>query len=320
MLKKFLSTIVALMISFNAYAWSPQKPINIYIGAGPGTTVENMFRKLAAVVTEKTGATFVYHYKPGPGQVALTNSFLEMPRDGYHLLIPFFGDVFILSEIMYKDQVKWNMDSFDYVIGLPSDPVAVIAPIDSNVNNPEDFFKDLRNPKNQVNFGTSPGTFTVAYHSIVHYGKADKANVKQINYKAAREVLVDVASKNLTYGVIPAGLINTARNTGRVKIIGITSNVKLKGDSSIPLLTSSVKELSFYSYRSVVLPKDTHPEIVKWFNENFRAALNNSEIIKSIEDNFETINPETFTPNGLKNTLIEARKIYQPVAERSIQN
>lgn len=318
MLKTFLLTIIAL-ISFNAFAWSPQKPINVYIGAGPGTTIENIFRKLAVEVTEKTGATFIYHYKPGPGQVALTNSFLEMPRDGYHLLMPFFGDVFILSEILFKDQVKWNVDSFDYVIGLPSDPVAVITPIDSSVNNPEDFFKDLRTPKGLINFGTSPGTFTVAYHSIIHYGKADKTKIEEIKYKAAREVLMDVASNNLTYGVIPAGLINSARGTGRVKVIGITSNVKLKGDPSIPLLTTSVKELNFYSYRSVVLPKNTDPAIVKWFNENFKAALNNPEIIKSIENNFETINPETFTPAGLKNTLIEARKIYQPIAEKSVQ-
>lgn len=315
MKKIIMSLLVA--VSFCAHAWKPEKPVNVYIGAGPGTTAEVAFRKLADDITKRTGVTFTYTFKPGPGQVELTNSFLEMPKDGYHLLMPFFGDVFIWSELQYKDRVKWNVDSFEYVIGLPSDPAVFIAPKDSPVKTPADIVKYLNNPPKNVNFGTATGTQAIPYHAVMFFGKGDFSKVREIRYKAAKEVLMDVATGNLDFGIIPAGLIRSAEATDRVKVVGITSDSVFKNAPQYPVMKNEVKELVFYIYRLVVLPKGTDPEIVEWFNSNLRKSLEDPEIIKSFENNFETADSRYLTPSGIKQVVIKGKQLYQPLAEKA---
>lgn len=316
-MKKIIIGLLIAASSLYAYAWKPEKPVNVYIGAGPGTTAEVAFRKLADDITKRTGVTFTYTFKPGPGQVELTNSFLEMPTDGYHLLMPFFGDVFIWSELQYKDRVKWNVDSFEYVIGLPSDPAVFITPKDSPVSNPSELIKYLNKPPKNINFGTATGTQAIPYHAAMFFGNGDTTKVREIRYKAAKEVLMDVATGNLDFGIIPAGLIKAAENTERVKIVGITSDSPFKNAPNYPIMKSEVKELVFYIYRLVVLPKGTDPEIVEWFNKNLRKSLEDPAIIKSFEDNFETPDSRYLTPNGIKQVVIKGKKLYQPLAEKA---
>lgn len=318
-MKKIIIGLFIAATSICAYAWKPEKPINVYIGAGPGTTAEVAFRKIADDITKRTGVTFTYTFKPGPGQVELTNSFLEMPNDGYHLLMPFFGDVFIWSELQYKDRVRWNVDSFEYVIGLPSDPAVFIAPKDSVVKTPRDMITYLNKPPKNINFGTATGTQAIPYHAIMFYGKGDASKVREIRYKAAKEVLMDVATGNLDFGIIPAGLIKSAENTDRVKIIGITSELPFKNAPNYPVMKSEVKELVFYIYRLVVLPKGTNPEIVEWFNSNLRKSLEDPAIIKSFEDNFETPDSRYLTPAGIKQVVIKGKQLYQPLVEKATQ-
>ena len=319
-MKKILSALFLTISTLtSAHAWQPTQPVNIYIGAGPGTTAEVALRKVTDDITKRTGATFNYNHRPGPGQVEITNSFLEMPKDGHHLLMPFFGDVFVWSEITYKDRVKWNPDSFEYVIGLPSDPAVVIAPKNSPVNSPRELLQYLKNPNKNINFGTATGTQAIPYHAIMHFGKADRTKVREIRYKAAREVMMDVASDNLDFGIIPAGLIKTAENTGKVKIIGITSDKPFKDASQYKVFKSEINELVFYIYRLVVLPKGTDPKIVEWFNKNMRIALENPNIIKGFEENFETIDDSYLTSNGIKKVVLKGKEIYQPLAVTAIE-
>jgi tripartite-type tricarboxylate transporter receptor subunit TctC len=316
-MKKIIVGVFLGACAMFAQAWQPEKPVNLYIGAGPGTTAELAFRIVADDITKRTGVTFAYHHRPGPGQVDVTNNFLDMPKDGHHLLMPFFGDVFVWSELLYKDRVKWTPDSFEYVIGLPSDPAVFVAPKDSPVNSPADLVKYLKSPPKNVNFGTATGTQAIPYHAVMFYGKGDLSKVREIRYKAAREVLMDVASGNLDFGIIPAGLIKTAENTGRVKVIAITAGSPFTNAPSYPLMKSEIKDLVFYIYRLVVLPKGTDPKIVEWFTSNMRKSLENPEIIKTFENNFETINTRYLTPVGIKQTVLEAKRIYQPLAEKS---
>lgn len=313
-----LNVITFFCVTVNVYAWTPSQPVNIYIGAGPGTTAEIALRRVTEDINKRTGVSFNYHHRPGPGQVEITNNFLNMPKDGHHILMPFFGDVFVWSEIIYKDRVKWNIDSFEYIIGLPSDPAVIIAPSDSVVNSPRDLIQFLSKTNQNINFGTATGTQAIPYHAIVHYSKADKTKVKEVRYKAAREVMMDVVSKNLDFGVIPAGLIKTAESTGKVKIVGITANVPFKNAPQYKTFNSEIKDLVFYIYRLVVLPAGTKSEITNWFNSQMRISLENLEIAKSFEDNFETIDKDYLTTTGIKKIIVQSKQVYQPLAEKTI--
>lgn len=318
-MKKILAVLISfLALSFNVYAWHPTKPVNIYIGAGAGTTAEMAARRITEDITRRTGVTFVYHHQPGPGQIRVTNEFLEKPTDGHHLLMPFFGDVFIWSELLYKDSVRWNIDSFEYVIGLPSDPAVVIAPTNSSVNTPKELIEYLNNPPKNINIGTGSGTQAIALHAIMSLGRGDSSRVQEIRYKAAREVLAGVAAGDLDFGVIPAGLINSAEATGRIKVIGITSSEPFKNAPHHKIFKNEINDLVFYIYRLMVLPKGTDPKIVEWFNKNMRIALENPEIIKHSENNFETINTNYLSPLGIRQIVLNAKKLYQPIAEKNL--
>ena len=69
----------------------------------------------------------------------------------------------------------------------------------------------------------------------------------------------------------------------------------------------------------MVLPKGTDPKIVEWFNKNMRIALENPNIIKGFEENFETIDDSYLTSNGIKKVVLKGKEIYQPLAVTAIE-
>lgn len=312
----FTAMITSLAIPLSAFAWKPSEPVNIIIGAPPGASFEVALKKITSKIEEETGAKFVFDNKPGAGQLAAANTFVQQKPDGHTLYMPVSGEVFVLAPVNFKDQVKWNLDSFEYVMNYSRGFLVLVAHTDIPVSSPKEFVEFVRTSSKPLSIASGQGFQAIGYEHMVETAKFDRNNFKQIFYKRASDATKDIAGKHVEFGLIPSGALKSALATGKIKVVGIASESKFPPHPEYQLLNTAIPGMELELLRGIVLPKGTKPEIVKWYQENFKKVVTSPEMIKWFEDHHEYVNVNKLSAQDYKNAAIDAQKKWTPVAEK----
>lgn len=312
----FTAMITSLSVSVSAFAWTPSQPVNIIIGAPPGTSFEVGLKKITSKIEENTNVKFIFENKPGAGQLAAANSFIQQKPDGHTLYMPVSGEVFVLAPVNFKDQVKWNLDSFDYVMNYSRGFLVLVAHVDVPVSTPAEFVNYVRSSTKPMSIASGQGFQALGYEHMVEVSKFDRNNFKQIFYKRASEATKDIAGKHVEFGLIPSGALKGALATGKIKVIGIASESKFPPHPEYQLLNTAIPGMELELLRGIVLPKGADPKVVKWFHDNFKKAVSDPEMIKWFEGHHEYVNLNKLSPQDYKNAALDAQKKWTPIAER----
>jgi tripartite-type tricarboxylate transporter receptor subunit TctC len=320
-MKKILTTlftafVASLMVPVSAWAWKPTEPVKIIIGGPPGVSYETALKKLTAKIEENTGVKFVFENKPGAGQLAAANHFIQQPADGHTLYMPVSGEVFVLAPIDFKDQVKWKLDSFEYVINYSRGYLVLVTHVDTPVSNPKEFVNFVKNSKTPLSIASGVGFQALGYEYMMDAAKLDKNILKQIFYKTATLAFTDVAGKHVEFGLLPSGVLTPALATGKIKVVGIAAESKNPKNPGYELLNTAIPGMDLELIRGIVLPKGAKPEVIKWYNDEFRKALASPEMIEYFSTHNEYINFGKLSPEDYKKIAIESNKKWTPIAEK----
>lgn len=315
-MKKFLTTVLLALITTAAWAWQPTNPITVQIGFGPGSGNEVSFRAMAQQVEEATGAKFVVSNQPGADGMISINRLVESAPDGHTINIPSQQNTWVMGDVMYKDMIKFNPDSFDYVINIARSPLVIIAPADSAVNTPRELVKLLETTNKPLNFAVGSSSHRLAYEYLVQNTKSRRELISAVNYRGPLQAGTDVAAKQVDFGVIPAAIAQTFVNAGKVKIIGLCSEQKLARMPRVPLMSSVVPGLNVYAGWGILLPKGTPPEVTKWYVDNFSRAVRSERSRQFFEENLMFMDERDLSPEGYKQAMLALRKAWLPVAQK----
>ena len=315
-MKKFLTTALLALSTTAALAWQPTKPITVQIGFGPGSGNEVSFRAMAAQVEEATGAKFLVVNQPGADGMISINNLVESAPDGHTINIPSQQNTWVMGDVMYKDKIKFTPDSFGYVINIARSPLVIIAPIDSPANTPQELIHLLETTTKPLSFAVGSSSHRLAYEYLVQNTKSKKDLVQSINYRGPVQAGTDVAAKITDFGVIPAAIAQTFVNNGKVKIIGLCSEKKLKKMPTVPLMSSVVPGLNVYAGWGILLPKDTSPDVVKWYVDNFAKAVRSEKSRQFFDDNLMFMDERELTPQGYKESMLALRRTWLPIAKK----
>jgi tripartite-type tricarboxylate transporter receptor subunit TctC len=126
----------------------------------------------------------------------------------------------------------------------------------------------------------------------------------------------DVAAKSTDFGVIPAAIAQTFVNNGKVKIIGLCSEKKLAKMPAVPLMSSVVPGLNVYAGWGILLPKNTPPEVTKWYVDNFAKAVRSEKSRQFFDENLMFMDERELTPQGYKESMLALRRVWLPIAKK----
>lgn len=314
-MKKLLALL--LLVPSLVFAWQPTKPITVVFPNGPGAGNEISFFIVADIVTNKTKVQFNREHRPGAdGNVAM-NHFATVPADGHTVAVPACNSQWVTGEVWYPQTLKYNIFDFEPVANIARSPLAFWAHPNSKVNTPEDLIREIRAKQRPINFAIGGGGHKLAVEyltSKLNVPGGDR--VETAMYKGPAQALMDVMGGHVEFGVTPVGVGYPNLKAGKLKLIGLASEVPLKGLETAPLMNKYAPGLNLYGCWNLVLPKGTPEDIQKWYRENFIPAIRSSEAKEKFDDNLMFITTKEHTPEGVHASMVRLRSEWQPIAKR----
>ena len=315
MIKKFLLTL--LLVPSLVFAWQPTKPVTVIFPNGPGAGNEISFRIVADIVEKKTGAVFKSEHRPGAdGNIAI-NYFATVPADGHTVAIPACNSNWVTAEVWYPQTVKYNIFDFEPVANIARSPLAFWAHPSSKVNTPEDLIREIRDKKRPLNFAIGGGGHKLAVEYLTDSLAVPGGDLVQTAmYKGPAQALLDVMGGHVEFAVTPVGVGYPHVKSGKLKLIGLASEVPLKGLESAPLMSKHAPGLNLYGCWNMILPKDTPQEVQQWYHDNFIPAIRSAEAQKKFDENLMFTTRREHTPAGVHAAMARLKADWTPIARK----
>lgn len=314
-MKKLLA--ILMLVPSLVFAWQPTKPITVIFPNGPGAGNEISFFFAADIVSKKTGAVFNREHRPGVDGNLAMNHFATVPADGYTVAVPACNSQWVTADIWYPNAVKYNIFDFEPVGNIARSPLAFWAHIDSKINTPEDLIREIRSKQRPINFAIGGGGHKLAVEFLTDKLAVPGGDrVQTIMYKGPAQALYDVMGGHVEFGVTPVGVGYPHVKAGKLKLIGLASEVPLKGLENVPLMSKYAPGLNLYGCWNLVLPKGTPEDVQKWYRENFIPAIRSKEAKEKFDDNLMFITMKEHTPQGVHASMVQLRRDWQPIARK----
>ena len=313
-IKKILAALVLLPAI--ALAWEPTKQITVIYPNGPGAGNEISFKIAADIVERNTGAKFVSDYRPGADGNLATNYFNTVANDGHTVSVPACNSQWVTAEVWYPQLIKYNIFEFEPVANIARSPLAFWAHPSSRVNTPEELINEIRSKQRPVNFAIGGGGHKLAVEYLTSKLNVPGDRVETVMYKGPAQALLDVMGNHVEFGVTPVAVGYPYVLAGKLKLIGLASEVPIHGLEKTPLMKDYAPGLNLYGCWNLILPKGTPKDIQDWYRANFIPAINSREAKQKFDENMMFTNPKEHTAEGLNTSMIKLRKEWQPVAQR----
>lgn len=313
---KLFTTICLLLFSASTWAWQPTHPINVLIGFAPGSSNELSFRAVAQQVEQATGAKFVVINQPGADGLLSLNKLNESAPDGYTINIASEQNTWVMSDVLYTREMKFNPEGFTHAVGLSRSPLVVIAPADSSVSTPRELVRLLETTTQPVNFAVGSSSHRLAYQYLLDNTKSRKDLIAAASYRSPGQAATDVAGKVVDFGVVSASLAQSLVASGKVKIIGICGDRGLSRLPGVPTMQATVPGLEVYVGVSILLPPNTDQEIQKWYVTHFASAIKSEQSRRFREENLMLADEQDLTPEGHRRNMMALRQKWLPIAQK----
>jgi tripartite-type tricarboxylate transporter receptor subunit TctC len=311
---KIIKFLAFMLFSLSAQAWEPTKPVTAVIGFAPGSGNEISFRGFSSLIEKANPKiNFIVENKPGADGIIGMNHFIKLPNDGHHIYIASHQGIWITSDFSYPESKKYTLDDFEYGLTLAKSPLAIIAHESSSTNTPKEFVDRVKTTTTPISIAAGSGAHKLAYEYMMYHVKGDKSLVKTIPYKGPAQAGQDVAGGHVEFGIIPIAVANVLVKSGKVKIIGLTSEYRLEGLKDVPLMKDYVPGMNVYAAWGIIFPKGTNQEIIDWYVTVFRNAINSNEGRQFIKDNLMFAEIKEQTPVGFKASMMSLRKQWIPI-------
>lgn len=315
-MKKFLAATLVAVTATAAWAWQPTRPITVLIGFAPGSGNEMSFRAVAQEVERATGANFVVINQPGADAAISLNNLVAARPDGYTINIASQQGTWVMADVISKDMIRFTPDSFEYTVNIAKSPLALIAPIDSPINTPQEFMRLIESGSQPVNIAVGASSHKLAYEYVMNNSRARRDQVQAVSYKGPAPAGADVAGRQVDFGIIPAAVAYGLVKAGKVKYIGIFGEQKLAKVPDVPLMNTVVPGANVYAGWGILLPKGTDPAVIKWYVEHFTRAIRSESAQKFFSENLMFVDDRELTPQGYRRNMLELRRIWLPIAQR----
>lgn len=319
-MKKLLA-ILAILPAL-AFAWQPNKPVQVYVGFAPGSGNEISFRKASQIVEKNNpGVSFVIENKPGADSVVSQNQLFAAEKNGLTISVPSHMSLFVTNDIWQSDIKKFDYDSFNNVVTLGQSPLALVAKTSSLIDTPQQFLATVQSAHRPINIAVGGGAHQMAYEYIMLKLKGDRTKIQAVRYQGPQQAVTAVAGdRDVEFGIMPIAIARPLIEAGKVKLVGLTGNRVPEKISGARLLEDSVPGISVYAGWMVSLPPGTSKEIINWYQKEFSRAIQSQEYQSWARDNYILLPTDQLTVDGVKQYALTLRKNFGPIiAELSKQ-
>ena len=269
---------IALAAGARAQGGPSSRPLRLLVGYAAGGGVDAMARMLSTRLPALTGQQAVVENRAGATGAIAADAVAKAAPDGTTLLV---GETAMLIAPQLGQRVPYDpIASFVPVAGAFQAPLLLIANNDVAASKPADFIALLKKNPGRYSYATS-GVGTVHHLGMEILKARTGVFIVHIPYRGAAQIVPDVISGQVPFGVVSAAAGLAQAKAGRVKAIGLLSTGKLPGAEQVPPLADALPGFDVAPRIFVLAPAGTPPAVVAKLDESLRSILSSPELAQS---------------------------------------
>jgi tripartite-type tricarboxylate transporter receptor subunit TctC len=300
-------------------AWSqqpyPSRPIRIIVPFSPAGGGDLMARKVAAKLTERTGASVVVENRAGASGNIGAELVVHSAPDGYTILST--SSTYGIQASLGKTPFN-PLNDVTPIIALARSPAVLIVAPNSPFKTLRDLIDAAKRYPGEVMFGTA-GVGAIAHMNMEHLASVAGIQMTHVPYKGSSQALTDMLGGNIAVTTANPAVAAPMVKTGRIRALAVGGSQRLASMPSVPTYTEAgLPGFDPYDWKAILGPKGVPPEIVSRLNTELNAIIKDKDFVAVLEADGSTAlgGPPSQLAALIKSDIERWRKL---VRERKIK-
>lgn len=273
-----LAALVPATAAAQAY---PNRPIRMVVGFGAGGPTDITFRKLAELAGRQLGQPIIVENKPGAGATLGPSTMAKQDKpDGYTIAAATAG----LLRYPHIQKVDWDpLRDFTWIAGLGGYSFVMTVRADSPFQQASELLAWGRANPGKLSVGTA-GAGTTMHLLTEALGSMAKVDVNHIGYKSSNEATTALIGGHVVATVDAAGSVAPHASGGRLRVLLTFDEKPAQWLPGVPTARMLGHDLAYPAPYGLVGPKGMPPEVVKKLQDAFKAAIDDPEYKKLLDN------------------------------------
>jgi tripartite-type tricarboxylate transporter receptor subunit TctC len=247
----------------------PSKSVKVIIPFPPGGTLDTVGRMLAQKLQEQTGQTFFVENKPGGNGFIGSDAVAKASADGYTLL--FNASTFTTGPMTTKAPYDVVRD-FTPIVLVAQAPLAVSVTNDLPVKDVKGLVAYAKANPGKLNFAIG-STGSAGHLSTELLKRAGGIDLTIVPYKGTAPAFQDLVGGQIQGFIDPLLGAMNFHKAGKLRIVAVTSKVRVPTLPDVPTVGETVPGYEFYSWYGLWAPAKLPADIAARLNAEVNKAL-----------------------------------------------
>jgi len=296
MLKLIASFIVALALSHTALAQQPTVPpvVRIIVPFPAGASTDVLARALAQQLGTRLNTTVIVENRAGGSSLIGSAAVAKGPADGSMLL---FTTNSLITAVATIRHVPFDINKDLLPLALVSEgPMVLAVNSQSAIKTPADLVAAARAKPDMLTYGSS-GIGTFLHLTTEWFNDASNIKTRHIPFKGAAPAAIDLASGTLDFMVIARASIIPHVQSGRARMIGVTSREPSPAFPGLPAMGGVAPGFAVDLWSVMFASPGTPAALLALYNREIIEISKTRELRALMEP--EGAQPASLTPEQL---------------------
>ncbi|GAB1576968.1 tripartite tricarboxylate transporter substrate binding protein [Bordetella petrii] len=264
-----------LVVASSSAAAYPDRPINLVVPFGAGSSTDMLARVVAHGLSERLGQPVTVENKVGAGGGIGSSYVARSAPDGYTLLMstngPMAANASLYSQLPYDP-----IQDFAPVILMGRLPMILIGNNDTTARTVGELIAEAKARPGEINFGASNTTARVWVELLKRMGGVDVATVL---YSNVGGMMTDLMSGRISYAFENVGPSLSQIRAQKVRALAVTSPARAAFAPEVPTVAESgLRDHELVVWFAMFAPRDTPGEVIERINREVNALLQTDDL------------------------------------------
>ncbi|HEX2827414.1 MAG TPA: tripartite tricarboxylate transporter substrate binding protein [Burkholderiales bacterium] len=270
-----ISLVAALIAAFFATPTPaqpyPTRALRIVVGFAPGGSADVLSRIMGERLAQALGQPVIIENRPAAGGTVATEIVAKAQPDGHTLLLGSVGTM-VFAPALYPKLPYDVMRDFEHVGLWVTFPLALVVPASSPLTSIKALVEQAKAKPGTLRYA-SQGIGASAHIFAEMMNHMAKIKVVHVPYKGGAPALTGVLVGEVDYGMMAVATALTQANTGKIRVLGVTSAKPSAMLPNVPPIASAVPGYEALNWHGIEVPAKTPKAIVqKLYDESAKIA------------------------------------------------
>lgn len=267
--------------------WKPEKIIELIVPTGPGSGVDASARTVQQILQSNKLVDQAINTtnKPGGNYGIAMNYLGQFDRDAHKLMVQTTTPL----TAAIQGQLKFNYFEFTPIVNLISEPIAFVVAANSPLKTARDLTAKLKADPELVSIALSAARGNAFHITAALVGRAVQADIKKLKivvFNASSDGVIAAAGGHVDVMAATPATVMPLVQAGKVRIIGIASNTRLKGAiANVPTFKEQGIDAVFDVPRGFIGPRGLSAEQVRYWDGVFARVVKSDDWKQAVEKN-----------------------------------